>query len=222
MIDIFLTYFQPSPLFDALQILLAGFISALFLYFFIGGIFRYTGIEKLIHKFLGHSTRIGKDPLPKALGKYIAVFVFLLFLRASVEKAGYPHIEKFLTSIVAYLPYLLLALIMMFFGMQTSRTGYTLVYNAAHFENPRTAAILAHMTRILILFFTFTISVNLLNTGSVEIIPEYLIRSVLIGFVVSLGLAFGLAFGLGGQQAAAQIINEYVNKNYEKGKNLKN
>lgn len=206
---------------EAVQILFFGFVTALLLFLLIGWIFRFTGIEKLFHKFLGHSTRIGRDPLPRAIGKYIAVFIFLLFLRSAVERAGYSDLEKFLDNVVSYLPYLLLALLITFFGIQTSRTGYTLVYNAVHFENPRTAIVLAYITRVLILFFTFTIAINLINTSTIEIIPDYLIRSVLIGFVASAGLAFGLAFGLGGKDAAAQIIHEYLNKK-EEDKNLKN
>ncbi len=212
---------EPSPWMEAIQILFFGFVTALLIFLLIGWIFRFTGIEKLFHKFLGHSTRIGRDPLPRAIGKYIAVFIFLLFLRNAVERAGYSDLEKFLDNVVAYLPYLLLALLITFFGIQTSRTGYTLVYNAVHFENPRTAVILAYIARVLILFFTFTIAINLINTSTIEIIPDYLIRSVLIGFVASAGLAFGLAFGLGGKDAAAQIIHEYLNKK-EEDKNLKN
>ena len=213
---------EPSPWMEAIQIFFFGLVTALLIYLFIGWAFRLTGIEKLLHKFLGHSTRIGRDPLPKAIGKYIAVFIFLLFLRSAVERAGYSDLEKFLDSVVAYLPYLLLALLITFFGIQTSRTGYTLVYNAVHFENPRTAIILAYIARVLILFFTFTIAINLINTGTIEIIPEYLIRSVLIGFVASASLAFGLAFGLGGKDAASQIIHEYLNKKGDEEKNLKN
>lgn len=204
------------------QLALGGLITSIILYFLIGWIFRFTGVEKLLHRFLGHSTRIGSDPLPKAIGKYIAVFVFLLFLRSAVERAGYIDVEKFLNSVVEYLPHLLLALLITFFGIQTSRTSYTLVYNAVHFENPRTAVVLAYVARVLILFFTFTIAINQINTGTVEIIPEYLIRSVLIGFVAATSLAFGLAFGLGGQKAAAEIIREYLNKKDGGDKNLKN
>ncbi len=193
----FYTLLQPSPWIEALQLIIFGLVTALLIYLFIGWIFRMTGIEKLLHKFLGHTTRIGSDPLPRAIGKYISIFIFLLFLRSAVERAGYPDLEKFIDSVVNYLPYLLLALLITFFGIQTSRTGYTLVYNAVHFENPRTAIVLAYMTRVLILFFTFTIAINLVNTGAIEIIPEYLIRSVLIGFVAAASLAFGLAFGLG-------------------------
>jgi hypothetical protein len=171
---------ETSPWVAAGQITLAGLITSALLYFFIGWIFRFTGIEKLLHRFLGHTTRIGGDPRPRAIGKYIAVFVFLLFLRSAVEKAGYSDIEKFLDSVVDYLPHLLVALLITFFGIQTSRTSYTLVYNAVHFENPRTAVILAYVARVLILFFTFTIAINQINTGSLEIIPEYLIRSILI------------------------------------------
>ena len=212
---------EPTPWMQAGQIFFFGLVTSLLIFLFIGWVFRFTGIEKLLHKFLGHSTRIGRDPLPRAIGKYLAVFVFLLFLRAAVEKAGYTDLEKFLDNVVAYLPYLLLALLITFFGIQTSRTGYTVIYNTVHFENPRTAAILAQIARVLILFFTFTIAINLINTGTIEIIPDYLIRSVLIGFVTSASLAFGLAFGLGGKDSAAQIIHEYLNKNEDREKNLK-
>lgn len=217
----FYSIFESSPWTEAVQVLLIWLASSFVLYFFTGWLFRYTGIERLFHKFLGYDTRVGRDPLPQAVGKYIAVFVFLLFLRNAVEKAGYTDLEKFLDSVVVYLPYLLLALLISFFGIQTSRTGYMLVYNAVHFENPRTAVILAQIARIAILFFTFTIVINLINTG-VEIIPEYLIRSVLIGFVAAVSLAFGLAFGLGGRQSASQIIEEYLNRDDEEEKNLKN
>lgn len=212
---------QPSPWAVAGQIILGGLITSVILYFFTGWIFRFTGIEKLLHKFLGHSTKIGNDPLPKAIGKYIAIFIFLLFLRSAVEKAGYTDIEKFLNSVVEYLPHLLVALLITFFGIQTSRTSYTLVYNAVNFENPRTAVILAYLSRVLILFFTFTIAINQVNTGAIEIIPEYLIRSILIGFVAATSLAVGLAFGLGGQHSAAEIIREYLDKNDSHDKNLK-
>lgn len=179
--DTLISFFlESSPWRDAGQMLFAGIITSFLLYLIIGWIFRFTGIEKLSHKLMGHTTRIGKDSIPKAIGKYIAVFIFLLFLRSAVEKAGYSDVEGFLDSVVDYLPHLLLALLITFFGIQMSRTSHTLVYNAVHFENPRTAAILAYIARILILFFTFTIAINQINTGSIEIIPEYLIRSILI------------------------------------------
>jgi len=214
--------FEPSPWLDAGQILLGGFITSVILYFFIGWLLRFTGIEKLLHKLLGHSARIGSDPLPKALGKYISIFIFILFLRSAVEKSGYIEVEKFLDNVVNYIPYLLGAVFIMFLGIQTSRTLYTIVYNAVHFENPRTAYIIAYITRVIFLFFVFTIVINLVNASSIEIIPEYLVRSVLIGFVSSAGLAFGLAFGLGGRDAAAQIIHEYLSSKDDKEKNLKN
>ncbi len=66
-----------SPWIAAVQILLVGLACSVFLYFATGWIFRFTGVERLIQKLLGHTTRIGHDPLPRAIGKYIAVFVYL-------------------------------------------------------------------------------------------------------------------------------------------------
>jgi hypothetical protein len=94
---------------------LLGVVVSALLYFAIGWLLRLTGIENLFHKFLGNRTKIGNDPLPKAFGKYIAVFVFLLFLRSAVQEAGYAEIEDFLDSVVTYIPHLLLALLIAFF-----------------------------------------------------------------------------------------------------------
>lgn len=208
----FIDTYNNNVFLQAGVILLGWFVLSCVLYFFIDWIFRFTGIEKLIHKFLGHSTRIGKEPIARALGKYIAVFVFLVFLRKAVEKAGYLELEKFLTSVLEYLPHLLLALIITFFGIQTSQSSYALVFNAVNFENPRTALILAQISRVIILFFTFTIAINQINTGTLEIIPEYLIQSILIWFVAATSLAFGLAFGLGWRSASEELIREYLDK----------
>jgi hypothetical protein len=218
----FLYFFQPGPLLDALQIFLIGVALAAIIYLVTEWFLRITGLEKLIHRFLGHQTRIGSDPLPKALGKYLSIFVFLLFLRNAVQKAGYTEVEQFLDSIVNYLPHLLLALLITFFGIQLSRTSYTIVYKAANFENPQTAVILGNTARLLVLFFTITIAISQVNTGTIELIPDYLIRSVLIGFVAASSLAFGLAFGLGGREAAAEFIREYLHKQNAKNKDLKN
>ncbi len=99
---------------------------------------------------------------------------------------------------------------------------YNIVFNTVNFENPRTAVIIANITVVLFLFFIFAIVINLINTGPIEIIPEYLVRSILIGFVSAVSLAFGLAFGLGGQAAASEVIREYLKSKEEKAKNLKN
>ncbi len=139
-----------------------------------------------------------------------------------MELAGYTEVEKFLNSVVSYLPYLFLAVFITFLGVQTSRTLYNIVYNTVNFENPRTAVIIANITVVLFLFFIFAIVINLINTGPIEIIPEYLVRSILIGFVSAVSLAFGLAFGLGGQSAASEVIREYLKSKEEKAKNLKN
>jgi len=102
-------------LFPAVQILLFGIVASIGLYLLTEWIFHITGIERLLLRFFGQRARIGHDALPKAIGKYIAVFVFLLFLRNAVQKAGYQEIEEFLSQVVDYLPHLLLALLVTFF-----------------------------------------------------------------------------------------------------------
>lgn len=198
----------------AIQMLGLGTLISIGLYFLTEWIFRITGIEKFLLKFFWQKARIGKDSLPKAVGKYIAIFVFLLFLRNAVSKAGYTELEEFLWRVVEYLPHLLLALLITFFGIQSASTAHNLIYNALQFENKKTAILLANVGRIIILFFTFSITLGQINYG-VKIIPDYLIISILIGIVAASSLAFGLAFGLGGREAAKKIINDFLMKKKE-------
>ncbi len=195
----------------AVQVFSLGVVISLCLYLVTEWIFHVTGIERFLLKFFGRKARVGKDPLPKAIGKYISVFVFLLFLRSAVEKAGYPEIEEFLSKVVDYLPHLLLALLITFFGIQSSGTAYTIIYNALRFESKKTAALLGNIGRVTILFFTFTITLGQINHG-VDIIPSYLVSSILIGAVAAASMAFGLAFGLGGREAAMRVINDFLMK----------
>lgn len=195
----------------AIEMFLIGIVVSIGLYFLTGWIFHITGVEKILLKFFGQKARIGKDALPKAIGKYIAIFVFLLFLRSAVDMAGYTEIEQFLSRVVEYLPHLLLALLITFFGIQSSETAYNIIYNAIRFESKKTAALLGNIGRVIILFFTFSITLGQINYG-VDIIPSYLIISILIGIVASASLAFGLAFGLGGKEAATKIINDFLMK----------
>ncbi len=193
-----LQVFQPiiEAYMPAIQILAIGIFISIGLYLLTEWIFHITGVERLLLKFFGQRARIGKDALPKAIGKYIAVFVFLLFLRSAVDSAGYSELEQFLSRVVEYLPHLLLALLITFFGIQSSETAHNIIYNAVRFESKKTAALLGNIGRVIILFFTFSITLGQINYG-VDIIPSYLIISILIGIVAAASIAFGLAFGLG-------------------------
>lgn len=208
--------FQPiiEAYMPAIQIFTIGVVVSICIYLVIEWIFRITGIERILLKFFGQRARIGKDPLPKAIGKYIAIFIFLLFLRSAVDTAGYHEVEQFLSHVVDYLPHLLLALLITFFGIQSSDTAHNLIYNAVRFESKKTAALLGNLWRVVILFFTFSITLWQINAG-VEIIPSYLVISILIGVVAAASIAFGLAFGLGGKEAATKIINDFLMKKKE-------
>jgi amino acid permease len=129
----------------AVQVLAIGVCISIGLYLLTEWFFHITGIEKILLKFFGQKARIGKDALPKAIGKYIAIFVFLLFLRNAVDRAGYHELEQFLSRVVEYLPHLLLALLITFFGIQSSETAHNIIYNAVRFESKKTAALLANI-----------------------------------------------------------------------------
>lgn len=196
----------------ALQTFLAGLLISGGLYLLTERLFRITGIEKYVLRIFGQKARIGKDSLSGAIGKYIAIFVFLLFLRSAVEQAGYAELNEFLSKVVNYLPHLLLALLITFFGIQSSGTAYNIIYNAVKYDSTKTAALLGNAGRVIILFFTFSITLGQINYR-VEIIPAYLVISIMIGAVAAATIAFGIAFGLGGKEAASRVISDFLMKN---------
>jgi len=189
----------------AIFVFIIGLVLALVLQRVIEKISKIIKIDELAKKFevpqmfekYGLHFKIGK-----LIGWIIKWFLIIVSLIAATDILGWDQVTDYLKQIVLYLPNVIIAVIMLFFGTVLANFVYRLVKSAVLAAKLASADILASLARWAILVFTFMAALIQLQ------IAEDLIRVLFTGFVAMLALAGGLAFGLGGKEHAAQILEK--------------
>ncbi len=133
------------------------------------------------------------------LGKIVKWFFILAFVMAAAEILGWTRITQFINEIVFYIPQVLIAVIILVFGVIAGNffdilVTRSLVGSNAPVDNPQ---VIGKVTKWS--FVLFAIMAALLQIG----IAPSLIQILFAGIVLSLALAFGL----GGRDKAAQFLD---------------
>jgi small-conductance mechanosensitive channel len=148
----------------------------------------------------------------KALGTVLFWFVIALFTAAAVERLELTIAAALLTSFAAYMPSIVIALVIVFSAVVIGRLVYTTVERAAGAAGLPHAAILGRGLQVMLIFF-----------GTVTAADQLGIQSTLLTVVVAVavGSVLGgatLAFGLGSGGEVSNIVAIfYVLKNYRVG-----
>lgn len=191
--------------FGALAVFIIGLIFAVVLQRVIEKIIGLLKIDDLAKKFEVPQMfeRYGLPfKISKLLGWIVKWFLIVVSLIAATDILGWDQVTDYLKQIVLYLPNVIIAVIMLFFGTVLANFVYRVVKSAVAAAKLASADFLAGLARWAILVFTFMASLIQLQ------IAEDLIRVLFTGFVAMLALAGGLAFGLGGKDHAAQILEK--------------
>lgn len=135
------------------------------------------------------------------LGKIVKWFFILAFVMAAAEILGWSRITEFLNEIVFYIPQVLIAIIILVFGVIAGNFFEVVVTRSlmganAPIDNPQ---IIGKVTKWA--FVLFGVMAAMLQIG----IAPSLIQILFTGIVFSLALAFGL----GGREKAAEFL-DYV------------
>ena len=192
----------------ALCIVLIGVVIGYMSRFVIIFLMERIGINSLLSRFLEENPTIWKEPIDPFIWKILSWFIGVLFLREAISYLGFTEIESFLTHVIRYLPQVFIAIFIGFFGIRVSRAVYTITSGALAYYDKQIAAILANVARGIVLFFTFVIILENLNTEEVEIVSEFIKNTFVVWFVASISLAFWLAFGLWGRDFACKLLEE--------------
>lgn len=135
------------------------------------------------------------------LGTVVYWFIFLIFLVAACDALGVPAISNILNQIVAYLPNVFVAILVLFLGALAATVVADIVRGAtasAKIGNPNVFATLA---RVAIIGFAALIALEQLQ------IAPALLNILFTAIIGAAAIAFGLAFGLGGQEAARKLLS---------------
>ncbi len=135
------------------------------------------------------------------LGRVVYWFIVLIFLIPAADALGLPAVSNILNTLVAYIPNVFVAILVLFLGTLLATFVADIVRGAtasANLGNPR---IFAGIARWAIIGFAALVALEQL-----KITPD-LINELFGAMVAAVAIAFGLAFGLGGQETARRWLS---------------
>lgn len=134
------------------------------------------------------------------LGKIVYWFILLIFLVPAADALGVPAVSNILNTLVAYIPNVFVAILILFLGTLAATVVADLVRGAVASANIGNPNIFARIARWAIIGFA-----GLVALEQLKITPD-LLNELFGAIVAALAIAFGLAFGLGGQEAARRWL----------------
>lgn len=133
-------------------------------------------------------------------------FFVIVFLLSAANILGLTQVSNFLTTVVFYIPNVIVAAIVLLIGILVAKFLEGLVRASVKAADLVSANFLAALTKWAVVIFSLLVALDQLG------IAQEIIRIVVIGIVAAAAGALGLSFGLGGQKHAEQFIAEMKKK----------
>jgi Mechanosensitive ion channel, conserved TM helix len=197
-----------------LLIILIGWLVAYALKIVLRGILRMARVEKVSEE-AGASRLLREADLPsmtELLSRAVFWAVWLGFIIVGVSVLGIVSLEHQISNLIALLPQVFVAFLVLFVGMLAanffSRAALLAAVNAG-WPSPR---VLSETIRIVIGFLAFSMALEQVGLGKQTVEIAF---SIVFGALM-LGLA--IAFGLGGRRIARRILEKHLLAE-EKGRN---
>jgi flagellar biosynthesis protein FliQ len=135
------------------------------------------------------------------LGNIVFWFLLLMFLVPAADALGLPAVSNVLNQLVAYIPNVFVAILVLFLGALAGTVIADLVRGATASANIGNPNLFANIARYAILGFAALIALEQLQIAPV------LLNELFAALVGAAAIAFGLAFGLGGQETARKWLS---------------
>ncbi len=191
----------------ALLILVIGWIIAGALAALAVKLFRAVHLDTLadharVNDFLGRSGT--KMRASNVLGEVIKWVVRLVFVEMATDQLGLTQVTTIINRILAYIPNILVALLILGLGAFLGTLLSGVVRGAASEAGAKNAGLLAKLASGAVMAFAVIAAVNELD------IAPIVVNTLYIGLVAAISLALGLSFGLGGRDTAARLTEQWV------------
>jgi len=209
----FLDFFP--VLLGAIIVFAAGWIIASSLGKLVEKLVKTARVDRAAEK-LGFGRRLAgvgvNSSISNFLGGLVKWFLILVFLMAATDILKLIEVTAFLNSIIAYIPNVIVAVVILAFVFILGNFVYDLVKGSSRAAGVMSATLLAAVSKWAIIIFG--IFAALIQLG----VASSLVSIIFTGFVAMLAIAGGLAFGLGGKEEAQLILKklrEEIVDNYE-------
>lgn len=159
------------------------------------------GLDQMSRKFsFGVQHLHLRWPVSRIIAGIVYWLIILFFITAAAESLGLPGLAEWLGKFIVYLPSLLIAMLIVWFGFVLGAVVRDKVGHAATVNELQHAEELGAAARIVVV--TLTIVIGLSQIG----IHISLIEELLVVIAAAVVIALALAFGLGAGPAMMNII----------------
>lgn len=187
-----------------LVILIVGLIIATVISKALTLVLRKIGFDRLANRIglarFEQRMGISLDPAG-VLGKIVYWFLLLIFLVPAADALGLPAVSNILNQLIAYIPNVFVAILVLFLGTLAAMFVADIVRGATSTANIGNPSIFAGIARWAIIGFAALIALEQLQ------IAPALINELFGAIVAAVALAFALAFGLGGRETAQRWLS---------------
>jgi hypothetical protein len=197
----------------ALLVLSFGWIMTHFLAKAVDRMLTKFGFEKAVRKsglytFIHQSGT--KLSACQVIGELTKWFFRLIFIQAAASILSMPQVTQVISSIILFIPKVIVALVILVAGSLISRFLATAVRGSASKVGSNNPEFLATLTHYAVTGFSVIAAVSQL-----EIAPN-IVNILFTALVSSVALAIGLSFGLGGRDVAAEITRRWYDGSQKK------
>lgn len=162
--------------------------------------FKKTPVEH----FFKHAELGGK--LEDVIGSVLYWLVMLVVIHSAVSVLGLTSLTVLIGKIIAYLPTVLSAVIILFFGLLIAGIVESLVKGAVKSVDGKSSLFLGKVSSYAVMVVTVMAAISELG------IAQEFIFILFVGLIITLSLAFGLAFGLGGKDVVNKLLTDWYKK----------
>lgn len=175
-----------------------------------------TGIDRLYHRF-GLSSKLTLHwPVSRIISGIVFWLVILFFATAAAETLSLPGLTHWLNELIAFLPAVLVTLIIIIAGVILGAYARERVRISAAMVGLEQTELLGSLVRLIILTVAVILAFQHLGLD-VGIVEEIMVIAVAAFFA-----AVALAFGLGASLTVTNIISShYVRKLYRSGQRIR-
>lgn len=154
-----------------------------------------------VAKFLSEAGWASK--LESAIGQGVRFLTALVFFVAAVNLLGLTTVSLVLTGILAYIPNVLAAILILVMGTLFAGVVESVVKGSLGAVDLKTSRLLGKTSSYIVLVFTILASLNQLHIAS-----EF-VQTLFMGIVATISIGLGLSLGLGSKDLVSKILNQW-------------
>ena len=199
-----------------LVILIVGYLIARVVKAAVGKLLEKVGLDRTLHESQAgeYVEKVSPGASPSRLIGSIAFwFIFIFVLSAAIGQLGIPAVTTFMNDVLAYLPNVIVAVLI--FVVAAAVSGAVAGLVAKTMGDTPTGKIVAAVVPTLIMGIAVFMILTQLKIAPQIVLITY---AALIG-AIALGLA--LAFGLGGREVARDLLTSAVDKGQQQKDQVK-